>query len=72
MRLFKTRAKQASPKQDAIASGIAERLLRFQRRLADRLNSVATRLPTGIVRLLLILLCILFAAVNIYLLIHSI
>lgn len=71
MKLFKERAKQANPKQDAIASEIAKTLLRLQRHLADQLNSVAARLPIGIVRLLLMLLCILFAAVNIYLLVQS-
>lgn len=72
MRLFKRRQKQASQKQEAIALGIAERLLRFQRKLADRLNKGAAGLPLNTVKVLLMLFCLLFTAVNLYLLINSI
>lgn len=72
MRLFRKRTRDASPKQEAIALDIAGRLLRFQRKLADRLNKGAAGLPPNTVKVLLILFCLLFAAVNLYLLINSI
>lgn len=72
MRLFRKRIREASPKQEAIAVCIAERLLRIQRKLADRLNKGTAGLPPYTVKVLLTLFCLLFAAVYLYLLINSI
>jgi hypothetical protein len=73
MRLFRNRNQKAvNPRQEKLAAGIAGKIISWQRKTADHLNGQAAGLsPKGIL-LLLILFCVLFAAVNLYLLIHSI
>lgn len=72
MKLFRKRQTAVSPKQEELAAGIAEKIIRWQTKAADYLNGKAVHLSAKTRLFLLILFCVLFAAINLYLLIHSI
>lgn len=72
MKLFRKNRKAGNPRQEAIAEGIAAGIIRYQRQLAAYLNRRAQHLSLKTRLILLILFCLLFAAINLYLLIHSI
>ncbi len=72
MRLFRNRNQKAvNPKQEELAAGIASKIISWQRKTADHLNAKTAQLSPKLRLLLLILFCVLFAAVNLYLLIQS-
>lgn len=73
MSLFGQRPeKNSNPRHKALADSIAGRIIRGQTRIAAYLNGKAIHLSAKARLLLLIVFCILFAAINGYLLIHSI
>lgn len=61
-----------SPKQEELAAGIAGMITRLQTRTSDYLNGKTAHLSAKARLFLLILFCVLFAAINLYLLIQSI
>ncbi len=70
MKLFaKSSATSLTPKQEAMAGRLAQRLTRSQRRLADWLNGKTSGLSVRTWRLLLVLFCILFGTYCLYLLV---
>lgn len=72
MKLFRKNKTATGPRQEELAGRIAGRIVRFQSRIADYLNSRTRHFTRRSKLLLLIVLCLLFAAINLYLLIHSI
>ncbi|MFC4212447.1 hypothetical protein ACFOWA_14705 [Pedobacter lithocola] len=72
MRLFRKRQTAVNPKQEELAAGIARKIIGLQTKAADHLNGKAANLSAKSRLFLLILFCVLFAAINLYLLIHSI
>jgi hypothetical protein len=72
MRLFRKNKIAGHPRQDDLAGRIAGRIISVQERLASCLNSKTRHLSRRTKLLLLIVFCLLFAAVNLWLLIGSI
>lgn len=72
MRLFQNTKKAANPEQEELAAGIATKIISWQTKLADHLNGKTAKLSPKARLLLLLVFCIMFAAVNLYLLLHSI
>lgn len=72
MKLFRKRQTAVSPKQEELAADIAEKIIGWQTKAADYLKGKAAHLSPKAKLFLLILFCAMFAAVNLYLLIHSI
>jgi hypothetical protein len=70
MRIFKKQA-AASPKQEELAGRIAGSIIRRQIQIAGYLNGKTKHLSGQRKLLWLILFCVVFAAINIYLLINS-
>lgn len=72
MKLFRKNGASGNPGTEELAGRIAGRIVRIQHRLADYLNAKAAGVDNDRKRLYLILFCLLFAAVNAWLLINSI
>ncbi len=72
MRLFKRKNLPVNTKQEELAAGIAVRIIRWQTQIARYLNGKTKDLSAKAGLTLLILFCVLFGAINLYLLIHSI
>lgn len=72
MKLFQKRQTAVNPKQEELAAGIAGTIIGLQTKAAEYLNGKTAHLSAKTRLFLLILFCVLFAAVNLYLLIHSI
>jgi len=72
MRLFRKRQTAVSQKQEELAAGIAGKILRWQTKAAEYLNGKTAHLSREATLFLLIVFSTLFAAINLYLLIHSI
>ncbi|HEK19748.1 MAG TPA: hypothetical protein ENO28_04770 [Bacteroidetes bacterium] len=72
MRLFQKRQTAVNQKQEELASTIAGTILGLQTTAADYLNGKAAHLSGKARLFMLILFCVLFAAINLYLLINSI
>ncbi|MES2458250.1 MAG: hypothetical protein V4594_22015 [Bacteroidota bacterium] len=72
MRLFRRKQIAVNPKQEELASTIAGSIIGLQTKAAGYLNSKTAHLSAKTRLLMLILFCVLFAAINLYLLINSI
>ncbi|MGY4539444.1 hypothetical protein ACVW0P_003878 [Mucilaginibacter sp. UYNi724] len=72
MKLFRKKLLAVNAKQEELAAGIARKIIGLQTKAADYLNGKAAHLSAKSRLFLLILFCVLFAAINLYLLIHSI
>lgn len=72
MKLFRRNTTNSNPRQEELAGSIAGRLIYWQTKAADYLNGRTKHLSAKTRLVLLILFCILFAAINLYLLFHSI
>ncbi|MFC3559492.1 hypothetical protein [Pedobacter jamesrossensis] len=72
MKLFRKKPLAVNVKQEELAAGIAGKIIRWQTKAADYLNGKSAHLSAKARLVMLILFCVLFAAINLYLLIHSI
>lgn len=72
MRLFKRKILPVNTKQEELAVNIAGKIIKWQTKAANYLNGKAKDLPAKSRLMLLIVFCVLFAAINLFLLIHSI
>ncbi|EHQ25490.1 hypothetical protein [Mucilaginibacter paludis] len=72
MKLLRKRQTAVSPKQEELAAGIAGTIIGLQTKAADYLNEKASHLSGKARLFMLILFCVVFTAINLYLLIHSI
>ncbi|MGN8068403.1 hypothetical protein [Mucilaginibacter sp. 22184] len=72
MKLFRKNRTATGPKQEELAGKIAGRIVRLQVRIAGYLNNRTKHFTRKRKLLLLIVFCLLFAAVNLWLLISSI
>lgn len=72
MRGFRKKPGTVNVKQEELAAGIAAKIIRWQTRAADYLNGKTAHLSKKTKLSILIVFCSMFAAINLYLLIHSI
>lgn len=72
MKLFRKNRKAGNPRQEELAGRIAGSIIERQTRIAAYLNGKTRHFSRRQMLLLLIVFCLLFAAVNLYLLIGSI
>lgn len=72
MKLFRKSKAAVNPRQEELAGRIAGRILSIQSRLAAYLNAKTRHFTRRRMLLALILFCLLFAAINGWLLINSI
>lgn len=72
MKLFRKKQPLYNPRQEELADSIAGCIIRWQTRIAGYLNNSTKDLSDKTRLMLFILFCVLLAAINLYLLIHSI
>ncbi len=72
MRLSRKKPVAVNEKQEELAAGIAEKIIRWQTKAAHYLNGKTAHLSPKAKLFMLILFCALFTTINLYLLIHSI
>lgn len=68
----KIKAVKTNYREEELAGSIALGIISVQKRVADWLNTKAKKLSGDVTMVLLILFCVLFAAINSYLIIYSI
>lgn len=72
MKFFGNKTRSGNLRQEELADRIAKNIIRWQTRIAGYLNNRAKGLSEKARLYLLILFCVLFATLNIYLVIRSI